>query len=224
MSPGGGQSWRWTAPRPALNAQRTLKEGRGLSLCGHPLLSHPVRLLLLCVRRCGPDAEAAGAPIWTPFWRRSTPWAESWSGLERAFAPSTWEVVRPPPCPPPSWTVCSPGAGRSCLWRAAPSIPWRPAGRTPIDRAKLEVLKGHGVGRISINPQTLEDHVLRAIGRKHAAGDIRAANDLARSVGFDCINMDLIAGLPQDSCEGFRRSLEGAGDGAGERHHPHPWP
>ena len=49
----------------------------------------------------------------------------------------------------------------------------------------------------------------RAIGRKHAAGDIRAANDLARSVGFDCINMDLIAGLPQDSCEGFRRSLEG---------------
>ena len=78
-----------------------------------------------------------------------------------------------------------------------------------IDRAKLEVLKGHGVGRISINPQTLEDHVLRAIGRKHAAGDIRAANDLARSVGFDCINMDLIAGLPQDSCEGFRRSLEG---------------
>ena len=78
-----------------------------------------------------------------------------------------------------------------------------------IDREKLEVLKRHGVGRISINPQTLEDHVLRAIGRKHAAGDIRAANDLARSVGFDCINMDLIAGLPQDSCEGFRRSLEG---------------
>ena len=77
-----------------------------------------------------------------------------------------------------------------------------------IDRAKLEVLKGHGVGRISINPQTLEDHVLRAIGRKHAAGDIRAANDLARSVGFDCINMDLIAGLPQDSVEGFRDSLE----------------
>ena len=77
------------------------------------------------------------------------------------------------------------------------------------DLEKLEVLKRHGVGRISINPQTLEDHVLRAIGRKHAAGDIRAANDLARSVGFDCINMDLIAGLPQDSCEGFRRSLEG---------------
>ena len=80
---------------------------------------------------------------------------------------------------------------------------------TQEQREKLEVLKRHGVGRISINPQTLEDHVLRAIGRKHAAGDIRAANDLARSVGFDCINMDLIAGLPQDSCEGFRRSLEG---------------
>ena len=57
-----------------------------------------------------------------------------------------------------------------------------------IDREKLEVLKRHGVGRISINPQTLEDHVLRAIGRKHAAGDIRAANDLARSVGFDSVS------------------------------------
>ena len=45
--------------------------------------------------------------------------------------PSTWGAVHLPPCLPTSWTVCSPGAGRSCLWRAAPSIPWRPAGRTP---------------------------------------------------------------------------------------------
>ena len=78
-----------------------------------------------------------------------------------------------------------------------------------IDRDKLLVLKKHGVERISINPQTLEDHVLEAIGRKHTAGDIMAANALAREVGFDCINMDLIAGLPRDSFEGFRRSLEG---------------
>ena len=78
-----------------------------------------------------------------------------------------------------------------------------------ITREKLEVLRAHGIGRISINPQTLEDHVLDAIGRKHSAGDIRAAYDLAREVGFDSINMDLIAGLPRDSFEGFRRSLEG---------------
>lgn len=78
-----------------------------------------------------------------------------------------------------------------------------------ITREKLEVLKAHRVGRISINPQTLEEHVLEAIGRKHTPGDIRTAYDLARSVGFDCVNMDLIAGLPRDSFEGFCRSLEG---------------
>ena len=78
-----------------------------------------------------------------------------------------------------------------------------------ITREKLEVLKKHRIGRISINPQTLEDHVLAAIGRKHCAGDIEQAYALAREVGFDCINMDLIAGLPRDSVEGFRRSLDG---------------
>ena len=78
-----------------------------------------------------------------------------------------------------------------------------------ITREKLEVLARHGTGRVSINPQTLEDHVLEAIGRKHSTEDIRAAYSLARSVGFDCINMDLIAGLPRDSFDGFRHSLEG---------------
>ena len=78
-----------------------------------------------------------------------------------------------------------------------------------ITREKLEVLKKHGVARISINPQTLEGEVLAAIGRKHAPGDIPAAYALAREAGFDCINMDLIAGLPRDSFDGFRRSLEG---------------
>lgn len=78
-----------------------------------------------------------------------------------------------------------------------------------ITREKLEVLKACGAGRISINPQTLEDHVLKAVGRRHSAGDVRAAYELARSAGFACINMDLIAGLPQDTVDGFRRSLEG---------------
>ena len=79
-----------------------------------------------------------------------------------------------------------------------------------ITREKLEVLRRHDIDRISINPQTLEDHVLAGIGRKHSADDIRRAYELAREVGgFSCINMDLIAGLPRDSYEGFCRSLEG---------------
>ena len=78
-----------------------------------------------------------------------------------------------------------------------------------ITREKLEVLHDQGVGRISINPQTLEGPVLEAIGRRHTPGDIFAAYALARQVGFDSINMDLIAGLPRDSFDGFCRSLEG---------------
>ena len=78
-----------------------------------------------------------------------------------------------------------------------------------ITREKLAVLKAHRIGRISVNPQSLEDHVLEAIGRRHTPGDIRAAYELARSVGFDCVNMDLIAGLPRDTLGGFCRSLEG---------------
>lgn len=78
-----------------------------------------------------------------------------------------------------------------------------------ITREKLEVLTRHRIGRVSINPQTLEGHVLDAIGRKHSTQDVRTAYSLSRSVGFDCINMDLIAGLPRDSFGGFCRSLEG---------------
>ena len=78
-----------------------------------------------------------------------------------------------------------------------------------ITREKLEVLKAHGIGRVSINPQTLEDPVLEAIGRRHSSGDIRVAYELARTTGFGCVNMDLIAGLPRDTADGFRRSLEG---------------
>ena len=78
-----------------------------------------------------------------------------------------------------------------------------------ITREKLEVLRDQGIGRISINPQTLQDHVLGAIGRRHTARDILDAYALARQVGFSSINMDLIAGLPRDDFSGFRRSLEG---------------
>ena len=77
-----------------------------------------------------------------------------------------------------------------------------------ITAEKLAVLKCHGVTRVSVNPQTMEDHVLRAIGRCHTAGDIEAAMELVAKYGFPHVNMDLIAGLPEDTPEGFRRSLD----------------
>ena len=77
-----------------------------------------------------------------------------------------------------------------------------------ITPEKLAVLRAHGVTRVSVNPQTMEDHVLRAIGRRHSAGDIEAAMELVAKYSFPHVNMDLIAGLPEDSPEGFRRSLD----------------
>ena len=77
-----------------------------------------------------------------------------------------------------------------------------------ITAEKLAVLKSHGVTRVSVNPQTMEDHVLRAIGRCHTAGDIDRAMELVAKYGFPHVNMDLIAGLPEDTPEGFRRSLD----------------
>ena len=77
-----------------------------------------------------------------------------------------------------------------------------------ITAEKLAVLRDHGVTRVSVNPQTMEDRVLRAIGRSHTAGDIARAMDLTAKYGFPHVNMDLIAGLPEDDPAGFRRSLD----------------
>ena len=77
-----------------------------------------------------------------------------------------------------------------------------------ITAEKLAVLKSHGVTRVSVNPQTMEDHVLRAIGRRHTAEDIERAMELVAAYGFPHVNMDLIAGLPEDTPEGFKRSLD----------------
>ena len=76
------------------------------------------------------------------------------------------------------------------------------------DAEKLAVIKEYGATRISINPQTFSDEVLENIGRKHSAQDILDCYAEARAAGHDDINMDLIAGLPEDTPEGFRRSLD----------------
>ncbi|MCR5600232.1 MAG: coproporphyrinogen dehydrogenase HemZ [Ruminococcus sp.] len=77
-----------------------------------------------------------------------------------------------------------------------------------ITEEKLRVIKELGAGRISVNPQTLNDDVLKVIGRNHTGTDSIKAFELARKIGFTNINTDLIAGLPTESAESFRNTLD----------------
>ena len=77
-----------------------------------------------------------------------------------------------------------------------------------ITAEKLAVLRRRGCGRVSVNPQSMSDAVLAAMGRAHRAADILRAFALVRESGIGCVNMDLIAGLPGDSADGFRASLD----------------
>ena len=79
-----------------------------------------------------------------------------------------------------------------------------------LDREKLQVIKNGGATRISINPQTMADDVLENVGRKHTSAQTLEAFHQAREVGFEDINMDLIAGLPGDTVAGFEHSLRQA--------------
>jgi oxygen-independent coproporphyrinogen-3 oxidase len=81
----------------------------------------------------------------------------------------------------------------------------RPDAITP---EKLAAYHASGVTRVSVNPQTLDQAVLDAIGRRHTPEQFFSAYEQARKAGFDCINVDLIAGLPGDSAESFRGGLE----------------
>lgn len=79
-----------------------------------------------------------------------------------------------------------------------------------INEQKLMAIKNAGVKRISINPQTFNDEVLTAIGRKHTARQTIEAFEFAKSCGFEDINMDLIAGLPKDDLHSFKNSIDTA--------------
>lgn len=76
-----------------------------------------------------------------------------------------------------------------------------------ITRDKLLIMKKHGVDRISINPQTMNDDTLKLIGRHHTVEQIKEAFMLARECGFDNINMDLIIGLPGETREHIERTM-----------------
>ena len=77
-----------------------------------------------------------------------------------------------------------------------------------ITKEKLEALAEGGVDRISVNPQTLSDRVLEAVGRRHTAADFFRAYELAKSFPFTAVNVDLIAGLTGDTLDSFRHTLE----------------
>ena len=77
-----------------------------------------------------------------------------------------------------------------------------------LSAEKLSAIYRHGADRMSINPQTMQDEVLRACGRPHTAADILSRYKEAEAAGFKAINMDLIAGLPKDTLEGFQPSLD----------------
>ena len=77
-----------------------------------------------------------------------------------------------------------------------------------LDLQKLQTIAAHGADRMSINPQTMVDSVLKASARPHTASDVLRAYQEAKDAGFQAINMDLIAGLPGDTVEGFRHSLD----------------
>ena len=77
-----------------------------------------------------------------------------------------------------------------------------------LTEEKFTVLKASGADRISINPQSMVDSVLSACGRPHTAQDVRRVYQQALDAGFTDINMDLIAGLPEDTVEGFCKSLD----------------
>ncbi len=77
-----------------------------------------------------------------------------------------------------------------------------------ITEEKLRVIKENGAQRISINPQTLNDDVLVSIGRKHTVEQFYKAFEIARKVGFKCINTDIIAGLTSDTVDSFKNTLD----------------
>ncbi len=76
-----------------------------------------------------------------------------------------------------------------------------------ISREKFQVLRNHGISRISINPQSMQQKTLDAIGRRHTVESVKEAFHLAREMGFDNINMDIIAGLADETIEDMEDSL-----------------
>lgn len=81
-----------------------------------------------------------------------------------------------------------------------------------ITEEKLRCMKKHDVTRISINPQSMKEHTLELLGRKHTIRDVKRVFRMARETGFDNINMDFIVGLPEETPEDFKETLRQAAE------------
>jgi len=92
---------------------------------------------------------------------------------------------------------------------AAPTEYTVEAGRPDtITRSNLKIMRKYGVSRISINPQTINDRTLEAIGRNHTTQDFLRAYAMAREEGFATINTDIIAGLPGEGPDDMHRTMQ----------------
>jgi len=77
-----------------------------------------------------------------------------------------------------------------------------------LDREKLTLLRDYGVTRISVNPQTTNPQTLARIGREHTVAQLEAAMEMVRAIGFPCVNMDMIVGLPGEGEEDWEKTLQ----------------
>lgn len=101
-------------------------------------------------------------------------------------------------------------ADRLCHFASLKEVTVEAGRPDTITPEKLAVLKEMGVTRISINPQTMIQRTLDTIGRRHSVEAVEEAFAMARSAGFDTINMDFIVGLPGETAEDVRYSMERA--------------
>ena len=77
-----------------------------------------------------------------------------------------------------------------------------------ITKSKLDIIRSHGISRISVNPQSMNDKTLKLIGRHHSSQDVIDSFKLARAAGFDNINMDIIVGLPDEDINDLVHTLD----------------
>jgi len=100
-----------------------------------------------------------------------------------------------------------PALQRLASWRSAREVTFECAPRS-VNPRKLALLRLSGISRVSLGIQQLDDEVLAANGRIHRVADVERACQAIRSVGFDQVNVDLMAGLVGETEAGFVRSLE----------------
>ena len=150
----------------------------------------PVYVDLMCeeIRHTGRLINELGLKLLSVYWGGGTPTALDEEALENIFK----------------------AIENSCDLRDVKEYTVEAGRPDTVYREKLSVLKNHGVSRISINPQTFNDEVLAAIGRRHTSEQTVNAYNLAREMGFDNINGDLIASLPKDTPKSFRESVKRA--------------